>query len=240
MNDEARATPDNFILRSLPDADRKRVLPKLEHVELEHGKVLYSPDQTISHVYFVGAAMVSVIAYTEEGQSSEVAVVGSEGMVGVEVILGADRAANELMVQHPDGGWRMTTADIREEFARGGAMHDLLLDFLRKLLFQISQTALCNRLHTAEQRLSRWLLMCHDRSASDRLPLTQEFLSVMLGVTRTSVSIIAGELQKSGLIKYSRGMITILDRKGLEGHTCTCYNIIQRGYSDNPVDIHKL
>lgn len=231
MNDNPSFTTSNNILNSLPDEDRARIADRLERVTLVHGDVLYRPDDKIKHVYFPDQAMVSVVAYTQEGQSAEVAVVGFEGVAGVEVLLGGDLAVNQFVVQLADGAVRMTTADIRAEFARGGAMQALLLQFTRKLLVQISQTALCNRLHTTEKRLSRWLLMCHDRHATDVLNITQEFLSVMLGTTRTSVSITATELQAAGFISYSRGVITVVDRKGLEEFTCPCYDVIRQAYA---------
>ena len=230
MNDNSPDLTTNHILLSLPADDRERLASRLERVSLTHGEVLFDPDQKITHVYFPDKAMISVVAYTEEGQGAEVAVIGFEGVTGIDVVLGSDRATNEFVTQLPNGAHRMTTADIREEFARGGAMQKLLLQFTRKLIVQISQTALCNRLHTTEKRLSRWLLMCHDRHDSNVLNITQEFLAVMLGTTRTSVSITANELQNSGFISYSRGVITILDRKGLEEYTCPCYNVIRQAY----------
>jgi CRP-like cAMP-binding protein len=230
MNDNPPYTTTNHILRSLPDVDRERIAGKLESVELTHGSVLYDADEQISHVYFPNKAMVSVVAYTEEGHAAEVAVIGFEGMTGVEVVLGGERSANQFITQLADGGERMKTADIREEFARGDAMQKLLLQFARKLLTQVSQTALCNRLHTTEKRLSRWLLMCRDRHDSDKLNITQEFLGVMLGTSRTSVSLTANVLQDAGLISYSRGVVTIVDRPGLEEYACSCYRIIRQAY----------
>jgi len=231
MNDNPSTPTINSILISLPAADRERLAPKLERVTMAHGDILYAPDQKIKHVYFPDRAMISVVAYTPEGQGSEVAVIGFEGITGIDVVLGSDRASNEFITQLSDGALRMTTADIRDEFARAGAMQSLLLQFTRKLLVQISQTALCNRLHTTEKRLSRWLLMCHDRHDTDILNITQEFLAVMLGTTRTSVSITANVLADDGMISYSRGVITITDRKGLEKFTCPCYKVIRQAYA---------
>ena|SRR5436190_5778390 len=231
MNDNPASTTKNHILLSLPPADLARIAPKLERVSLAHGHILCRPDEKITHVYFPDRSMISVVAYTEEGQGAEVAVIGFEGVVGVEVVMDGDRAANQFITQLSNGAVRMPTADIKEEFARGGAMQSLMLQFARKLFVQISQTALCNRLHTTEKRLSRWLLMCHDRHDTNVLNITQEFLAVMLGTTRTSVSITANELQDEGFISYSRGVITIVDRKGLEEFACPCYTVIRQAYS---------
>jgi CRP-like cAMP-binding protein len=192
--------------------------------------VLYRADEPIKHVYFTDNAMVSVLATTPDGQSAEVGVIGREGIVGVDVLLGVDSTSNENMVQLPDGALRIKTEVIREVFKRGGAFHDLSLRYIHALMMQISQTALCNRLHSVEQRLSRWLLMCHDRGKDDELTLTQEFLSLMLGVNRPTVTTSAVVLQGGGFIKYTRGKITILDREGLEDFTCDCYQAVKPEY----------
>lgn len=220
----------NRILGALPAEDLERLEPMLERVTLASGDILFRPDERIEYVYFPDRSMISVVAYTETGQAAEAAVIGSEGAAGLDVILGSDSTINENITQLADSALRIKTADIRAEFARGGVMHDLLLSFTRKLLVQMSQTVLCNRLHTTENRLSRWLLMCRDRSESDVLRLTQEFISIMLGASRTTVTLTAIELQNLGLISYSRGIITIVDRAGLEAYTCSCYGIIRRAY----------
>jgi CRP-like cAMP-binding protein len=176
--------------------------------------------------------MASIIATTSEGQSTEIGVVGREGVVGLEVILGADSSPHESMIQIPNKAYRISTPAIREEFKLCGELQDLVLRFTSRLMVQIGQTTLCNRLHTLDERLSRWLLMCHDRVGGDQLALTQEFLAIMLGVTRVSVSIAATGLQSLGYIKYTRGHINIIDREGLEDATCECYAIVRRAYEN--------
>ena len=231
MNDVSPVLSKNSILRALSDDTLSRLKPILEHVELPSGKILYRADEVIQYVYFPENSMISVVAYTEEGQGSEVSVIGHEGATGLDVILGSDRSSNENITQLGDGAYRIKTEDLKEEFKSGGEIHDLLLLFVRKLIVQISQTALCNRLHTTEMRLSRWLLMCHDRSGSDVMRLTQEFIAVMLGANRTTVTMTAIELQNAGFISYKRGTITMLDRKGLEEFTCPCYATISAAYA---------
>ena len=220
----------NYILNSLSQADFERLLPDLEFVKLAHGEVLYRPLEPIKYVYFPDDAMCSVVATTAEGQCAEVGVIGREGMIGIDVLMGIDFSLNENFIQLPDGGLRMKTSAIKREFKQNGELQDLLLNFVRLLMFQISQTALCNRLHTVEERLSRWLLLCRDRSATDELQLTQEFLSIMLGANRATVTVAAITLQGGGYIKYSRGLITILDREGLEHFACDCYRTVKDEY----------
>ncbi|MDQ3749130.1 MAG: Crp/Fnr family transcriptional regulator [Acidobacteriota bacterium] len=216
----------NHILNALPDEDYQRLLPDLEYVELPHGRYIYHAEEKINYVYFPENAMISIIANTPEGQSVEVGVIGCEGAAGLSVLLGVDTSLNDALVQLPDGALRINTKVLLKEFMRAGALHNLLLRSLYNYIAQISQTALCNRLHSIEERLARWLLMCHDRSENDNLKLTQEFLSIMLGAQRASVTIAAITIQAAGYIKYSRGNIKILDREGLEDFTCGCYQIV--------------
>lgn len=225
---------NNQILNALPEEDYNRLLPDLEPVELAHGEIIHREGDRISHVYFPSNAMVSIISSTAEGHSIEVGVIGREGISGIDVFLGVDSSNNEGLIQLPDGGMRVRTEVIREEFKRGGAFQDLTLRFLHALMFQISQTAVCNKLHSTEQRLARWLLLCHDRSVSDKLPLTQDFLSIMLGVNRPSVTLSAIHLQSAGFIKYKRGLITVIDREGLEDFTCDCYQKVKKDYDRLP------
>jgi len=231
VNDVSLIPSQNLILRALSDDARNRLNPLLEHVELPSGKILYRADEVINYVYFPENSMISVVAYTEQGQGAEVSVIGHEGATGLDVILGSVRSSNENITQLANDAYRIKTEDLRAEFVKGGELHDLLLLFVRKLIVQISQTALCNRLHNTEMRLSRWLLMCHDRSNSDVMRLTQEFIAVMLGANRTTVTMTAIELQNAGFISYKRGTITMLDRKGLEEFTCPCYATISAAYA---------
>jgi len=230
INDNPEALFKNSILSAISADSLERLRPLMESVDLPLGKVVHHADEQIKHVYFPRNAMVSVVARTEDGQAAEVAVIGGEGAVGLAVLLGAGSTPYETLVQLADGGWRIRTSDIREEFDRQGSLNRVILDFTQKYIVQISQTALCNRLHLVEQRLSRWLLMCHDRYGTNMLPLTQEFLSIMLGANRTTVTMTAIELQRRGLISYSRGKIRVTDREGLEEFTCSCYDIIKKAY----------
>ncbi|MDQ3711133.1 MAG: Crp/Fnr family transcriptional regulator [Acidobacteriota bacterium] len=216
----------NQILNALPDEDYKRLLPDLEPVELPLGKFIYNAEEKIKHVYFPDNAMVSVVANTPQGQSVEVGVIGCEGALGLSVLLGVNTMLNDSIVQLPDGASRIKTEPLLKEFMRAGALHNLLLRSLHSYIAQISQTALCNRLHSIEERLARWLLMCRDRSKGDNLKLTQEFLAIMLGAQRASVTIAAITIQAAGYIKYSRGNIKIIDREGLEDFVCDCYQIV--------------
>ena len=221
---------NNHILKSLPKEDFNRLLPDLEKVTLDLGQVLYRAEEPIEYVYFPDYAMISVVANTVNGQSTEVGVIGNEGMTGFDVLMGADYSLNENIVQISDGAFRVKTGVIQKEFKLCGAFHDSFLGFARLLLLQISQTAVCNRLHSIEERLARWLLMSRDRSESDDLHLTQEFVAIMLGTNRATVTMSAITIQDIGYIKYKRGHIEITDREGLEDFTCDCYKTIKREY----------
>jgi CRP-like cAMP-binding protein len=231
MNDHSIFSPTNRILDSLKAHDFNRLARQVEVVELTHGMVVGRPHQPIEYVYFPTTAMVSVVAHSESGQSAEVSMIGREGVTGLTVITGADSTPFEAMVQIPGAGFRMAVDDVRREFEECKFFRDALLPFMHKLHIQVSQTVLCNRLHSVEQRLSKWLLMCHDRNVSDSIRVTQEFLAIMLGSSRTSVTLTAIELQKSGLISYERGNITIRDRAALEDFTCSCYAVIRDVYA---------
>lgn len=221
---------ENLILNALPEEEYERLLPDLEPVELFLGQILYRPEEPIEYVYFPVSSMVSVIASTADGQSAEVGVIGREGMTGIDVLMGGDSTLNTHIVQHPNGAFRTKTAVIKREFKCGGALHDELLKFTRLLMIQIAQTALCNRLHTVEERLARWLLLCADRSGTDELQLTQEFLAIMLGTNRVTVTMSAIALQNTGYIKYTRGRITITNHEELENFACDCYRTVKREY----------
>lgn len=223
----------NQILNTLPAEDFARISAHLEPVELPLGKYLYQSLEPITHVYFPNNAVASIVATTSEGRSTEVGIIGHEGAVGLDVLMSVDASPNECMIQIPGDGLRIPTAVLRDEFKLCGTVHTALMHFIHKLIVQISQTTLCNRLHLVEERLSRWLLMSHDRVGGDEISLTQEFLAIMLGVNRPSVSISAGTLQNKGYIKYSRGHITVLNRQALEKLTCECYRIVKNEYNRN-------
>lgn len=226
----ARRSTKNHILKVLSDEDYARLHPHLEPVELALGQVIYQPEESIEYIYFPNNAMASLIATTAEGQCAEVGVVGREGIVGVDVLMGVDSTTNECIVQIADGALRIKTERAREAFGASREMNTLLLRYIHALMMQISQTALCNRLHSIEQRLARWLLMCHDRAVTDKLPLTQEFLAIMLGANRPSVTTAAIVLQGGGFIRYARGKITVIDREGLEDFACDCYRVVKPEY----------
>lgn len=230
MNDISHSQTTNKILSAVSAEALDRLSPMLEPVELKLGELLFRPDEHIEYVYFPIDSMISVVANTVEGQSAEVAVVGCEGALGLAVILGAKSMPYASMVQREGRGLRIPAKSLLTEFERQSSLHRALLDFVQKYIVQISQTALCNRLHSIEQRLARWLLMCHDRAMSDKLSLTQEFLSIMLGANRTTVTMTAIELQKQGLISYTRGKILVTDRARLEQFTCSCYAVIKKAY----------
>lgn len=227
---QSRFPIKNYILNALPEEDFNRLLPHLTVVELIHGQILYRPDEPIEHVYFPNNSTVSIVAMTADGQCVESAVIGREGMAGINVLMGVDAMPNEIIIQLTGDAMQMSTAVIREEFRRSGAMQNLLMRFTHALMIQIGQTTLCNRLHSIDERLSKWLLMSHDRAASDELKLTQEFISFMLGANRARVTMSAIALQNAGFIKYARGNITVTDREGLENFTCACYKGVKEEY----------
>jgi CRP-like cAMP-binding protein len=231
VSNEAPASIHNHILCSLPATQYQRLLPQLEPVELPLGKILYEPYEPIQHVYFPNEGVISVVSMLESGVSIEVGVVGSEGMLGIPVVLGTmDEANRRSLVQIAGRGLRMRAETLRQEFKRGGRLHDLLLRYTHAFITQISQTAACNRIHHIDERLARWLLACRDRVRSDRLNLTQEFIAEMLGTRRAGVTVAAGRLQEQGVISYSRGKILILNRRRLEDFSCECYRIVRREF----------
>ncbi|MDQ3917309.1 MAG: Crp/Fnr family transcriptional regulator, partial [Acidobacteriota bacterium] len=200
----------NRILSAIPEEEYGRILPHLTPVRLPRGKVLWDGGDVIRDAYFVAGGMLSLLSTTGEGSTIEVGMIGSEGLAGIAAVLGFEVAPYGVVVQIPAPALRVKVDALRREFARGGRLQLLLLRYTHALLTQVSQSASCNRFHTVEERLCRWLLISRDRAASDTLPLTQEFLSQMMGVPRTSVSAVAIQLQKEGLISYSRGVIRII------------------------------
>lgn len=230
MNEIITPSEQNHILAALPQADYERLAPHLERVEAHRGRIFYRAGERMDHAYFPIGAMSSLVAEMPDGASVEVGVVGFEGMVGLPLVLGVNVSPHTTMVQLPDGVWRLRAEVLKEEFERGGALHDLLLRYAQGLMLHMSQIAACNRVHHVEERLARWLLMSRDRFAHDELPLTQEFLSLMLGVRRAGVTEAALNLQADGYIRYSRGHITITDLPGLENVVCACYQIMKREF----------
>lgn len=221
----------NRILNALTRAEYERVALDLEPVNLSAGEVLCHPEQPITHVYFPNRGTVSLVSTFEDGGSVEVGMVGNEGMFGVSVFLGSISTPLEAVVQLPGDGLRMRVGLLGREFQKGGQLQDLLLRYTQAFITQIAQTAACNRAHSTDKRLARWLLMCQDRSQSKDLNLTQEFISNMLGTRRAGVTEAAGGLQAEGLIRYKRGRITILDRAGLELVSCECYRTVRKEFA---------
>jgi CRP-like cAMP-binding protein len=223
----AAPPPQNKILAALPGKEYQRLLPHLTPVSLGLGETLYEMEGSITHVYFPNSSVVSLVTHMEEGTSVEVGLIGREGMVGLSVVMGDDVSQNHAVVQIADGAMRMETGELKKELKRGGQLQGLLLRYSLTLLKQVSQTAACNRNHNMGERLARWLLLCQDRVGGNELRLTQEFLAQMLGTRRSRVSEAAIILQHAELIRYSRGIITILDRKGLEEFVCECYQAVR-------------
>ncbi len=217
----------NKILAALPHEEFARLLPHLESVYLQKGEIVYLPGDDIQFGYFLVSGLVSFLFTTETGSTIEVAMVGNEGLVGVPVILRNRVIPYEVTVQFVTEAFKIRAEALQEEFDRGETLHDLVLRYLNVLIAQISQSCICNRFHTLEQTLSRWLLLVQDRVNSESLNLTQESISHILGVPRTAVTMAAGDLQRAGLIRYSRGKIFILDRRRLEANACECYRIIR-------------
>jgi CRP-like cAMP-binding protein len=209
------------------------MIPHLERVELPQGMTVFETDETIKYVYFPNYAMISVVSSTESGQYAEAGVIGWEGIGGVEAVIGGDSSPNKHIIQLGGDGFRAPLPAARSEFERGGEFQRSILAFTRGLMAMMSQTALCNRLHVAEQRLAKWLLMCHDRSPEDTMNITQEFAALMLGANRVTLTAAAGQLQDHGLIEYKRGRIRILDRKALEAAACECYIRIRQEFNRN-------
>jgi CRP-like cAMP-binding protein len=218
---------ENRLLSGLPMEDYKRLFPALERVHLSLGHSIYEPGQRLEHVYFPTSAVVSLLYTMEDGSTAEMGLTGNDGAVGVALFLGGDTMPNRAVAQISGGAFRLQAKILQKEFARGGSLQQLLLRYTQALLSQISQTAVCNRLHPVDKRLCRWLLLSHDRVKSDELKMTQEFIANMLGGRRESVTVAAGHLQDAGLIQYSRGRIRILDRVGLEATVCECYRIVK-------------
>ena len=223
----------NLILMALPREEYRRLLADLEFVSLTLGESLYKSGDLIEHVYFPGNAVVSLVTHMKDETTIEVGLIGRDGMVGIPVLLGDDIAFEEAIVQIAGDAMRMRSSVLKEALKRNHSplLTELLL-YTRTLMKQVTQTAACNRLHTVRERLSRWLLMCHDRLETDELLLTQEFISDMLGTRRAGVTSAAIGLQKEGLIRYSRGHINILDRGELEESACECYQAV-KGSNNN-------
>jgi len=217
----------NHLLAAMPAEVQDRLFSHLELVALPQGKVLYESGDTVSHVYFPTNSIVSLLYVMENGSSVEIAVVGNEGLIGVALFMGGDSTPSRAVVQSTGHAWRLTGQRLRDEFNRHGDMLLLMLRYTQALITQMAQTAVCNRLHSIDQQLCRWLLLSLDRITGNELAMTQELIASMLGVRREGVTDAAGKLQKLGVIEYSRGHITVLSRPRLEQLSCECYAVVK-------------
>ena len=221
----------NHLLAALPGEEFQRLRPNLEPFSLSLGKVLYESGEQMDYVYFPTTSHISLLYTMVDGSTAEMGLVGREGIVGIALFMGGETTPNRAMVQGGGGAFRMNSKAMLDEFRRGGQFQHLLLRYTQALITQISQTAVCNRLHSVEQRLCRWLLMTHDLTQSDELQMTHEFISNMLGVRREGVTVAARRLQEMGMISYVRGHIQILDREQLLNHVCECYQVVKDEHS---------
>ena len=232
-----RATPSamdrpqaNRLLAALPDASLKALLPSLERVTLPLGMVVYESGGAQGHVYFPTSSIVSLLYVLADGASAEIAVTGNEGLVGISLFMGGETTPSRAVVQSAGHGYRLRGDLLRKEFESGGVLQHLLLRFTQALITQMTQTAVCNRHHSVDQQLCRWLLLSLDRLPGEELVMTQELIANMLGVRREGVTEAAGKLQDEGMIRYSRGKITVLDRAKLEARVCECYGVVKKEY----------
>ena len=224
-------TPEqNQLLAALRAADYKRLLPNLELVPLPLGRAVYEAGGAQRYLYFPTTSIVSLLSVMEDGSSAEIAVVGNEGVVGIALFMGGETTSSRAVVQSAGYGYRLGASVLKTEFGQGGDLQHLLLRYTQALITQMAQAAVCNRYHSLEQQLCRWLLLSLDRLPSNQLTMTQELIANMLGVRRPGVTEAAGKLQADGLIHYSRGKITVLDRPKLEARVCDCYAVVKREY----------
>jgi CRP-like cAMP-binding protein len=218
----------NHLLAALTPSERERLYPHLQLVPMPLGKVLYESGDVMHHVYFPTDSIISLLYVLADGASAEISVVGNEGIVGVSLFMGGETTPSRAIVQSAGFAYRLIAQLLKEEFHRNGGMQLLLLRYTQALLTQMAQTAVCNRHHSVDQQLCRWLLLSLDRLSSSRLTMTQELIANMLGVRREGVTDAAGKLQKLGVIQYARGRITILDRPKLEKLCCECYAVVKK------------
>jgi CRP-like cAMP-binding protein len=227
---DPHAPDQNHLLAALPAEERGRLIPHLELVPMPLGDVLYESGSELRHVYFPTTSIVSLLYVMLDGASAEIAVVGNEGIIGVALFMGGETMPNRAVVQSAGHAYRLKGQLLKQEFNRSGELQHLLLRYTQALLTQMAQTAVCNRHHSLDQQLCRWLLLSLDRLPSNELVMTQELIANMLGVRREGVTEAAGNLQKAGLIVYRRGRITVLDRAGLEARACECYAVVKKEF----------
>ena len=219
--------PVNQILAALPPSEYQRLTPYLKPITLTAGKILLEPNEPIQTIYFPQRAMISLVSIMMDGSTTEIGLIGNEGMIGLPAILGGNSTTSRTIVQISGTALEIPAEIIKQEFQRGKELYRLLLLYTQALLTQVSQSAACNRQHHIEERLARWLLSVQDCIMHDELPLTQEFIANMLGTRRSGVTVAAGILQQAGIIRYSRGRIVILDQQALESTACECYQLVQ-------------
>lgn len=217
----------NHLLGALSNEEFKRIAANLEPVDMPLGQVLHEPGEQLRYVYFPVTSIVSLLYVLESGASAEIAVVGCEGILGITVFMGGETTTSRAVVQSAGVGYRLKSKLLKEEFKLNGALMELLLRYTQALITQMAQTAVCNRHHSVEQQLCRWLLLSLDRLESNVLVMTQELIANMLGVRREGVTEAAGKLQRLGMIQYQRGHITVIDRPNLEAHCCECYQVVK-------------
>ncbi|MDT8997760.1 Crp/Fnr family transcriptional regulator [Paucibacter sp. APW11] len=230
MNEHRDAALANHLLAALPVEEWARWHDEMEWVELPLGRVLYESGMPLTHVYFPTTAIVSLLYVMLDGASAEIAVVGREGLVGISLFMGGESTPSRAVVQSAGQGYRLRASLLKQEFARAGPVMHLLLRYTQALITQMSQTAVCNRHHSLDQQLCRWLLLSLDRLEGRELVMTQELIANMLGVRREGVTEAALKLQRSGLISYARGHISVLDRPGIERRSCECYGVVKKEY----------
>ena len=221
----------NYLLAALTDDDLKRIIPKLDLVSFKLGEVLYESGERLAHVYFPTTVIFSLLYIMENGATAEIGLVGNDGILGVSLFLGGETTSSRAIAQSAGSALRMKEKDLVNEFRKGERFQELLLRYTQALLTQISQTAVCNRLHSIDEQLCRWLLLSHDRLHSDHLVMTHDLISNMLGVRREGITLAAQKLAKRKLISNTRGTITVVDRQGLEAAACECYAIVNAEYN---------
>ena len=231
------APKQNHLLAALPQAEFERLLPHLQLTSMPLGEALYESGGRLQHVYFPTTSIVSLLYVMEDGGSAEIAVVGNEGILGISLFMGGETTPSRAVVQSAGYGYRLGAQLLKQEFNRAGPVMHLLLRYTQALITQMAQTAVCNRHHSVEEQVCRWLLLSLARLSSDELAMTQELMANMLGVRREGVTDAAGKLQRAGLIRYSRGHITVIDRPGLEREACECYAVVKKEFDRLLADI---
>ncbi|WP_175831953.1 Crp/Fnr family transcriptional regulator [Burkholderia cepacia] len=231
---------ENHLLAALPVEDLAHISPQLVLVDMPLGKVLYESGGALSHVYFPTTSIVSLLYVMEDGSSAEIAIVGNDGLIGIALFMGGETTPSRAIVQSAGHAYRLDARILKDEFRRGGSMQRLLLRYTQALITQMAQTAVCNRHHSIDQQLCRWLLLSLDRLPSSELKMTQELIANMLGVRRSGVTEAALKLQDAGLIRYNYGHIEVLDRSGLEKRVCECYGVVRREFDRLLPDLKRL